>query len=222
MVVGGEVPAAGMDDEAVWTELAPRLVPREGSIRDPDAAPPTDGLGEHEHRVPRHRRIPRRARGEVEGGLERLDAASQTVRKHPVDLRERALDRLLRARQPEPPGGLHAERDRNRLVVGEHQRRQAIARPDAIAAADPSLTLDRNPEVLERLDVPANRPRVDLELVRDLAACDQGFRLQELEELEKPRRGCQHGRSRPQIEGLTRPISAIASRSEWTTTGGTT
>src|SRR5262245_15057019 len=123
-----------------------------------------------------------------------------------MDLCERALDRLLRAGQPEPPRRLHAERDGDRLVVGEHQRRQPIARADSVAPSDAALAFYRDPELLQRLDVAPNRARVDLELIRDLPPRDEGFRLEKLEELEKPGGRCEHDRSTAQIEGLIRPI----------------
>ena len=128
MVVGGQVPPPRVDDEAVWAQLAPGFVTRERAVRHADPLPPPDGVGEHEHRVPRHRRLPRRAGGEVERRLERLHTSAQPVGQNAVDLRERALDRFLRTGQPEPSRGLDAERDGDRLVVGEHERRKSVAR----------------------------------------------------------------------------------------------
>ena len=84
-------------------------------------------------------------RREVECRLERLDRPPQTVGQDAVDLRKRAVDRLRRAGQPEPASCLHAERDGDRLVVGEHERREPVAGTDAVPAADAALPLDRDP-----------------------------------------------------------------------------
>ena len=78
--------------------------------------------------------------------------------------------------------------------------------PDPVAPADTALALDRDAEPLQRLDVAAHRPRVDLEPVGDLAAREQRLRLQELEELQQPGGRREHARSQAQIEGRIRPI----------------
>ena len=84
------------------------------------------------------------------------------------------------------PGSDEAERDHDRLVVCEHERRQPVAGADAVAAADAALTLDRDVERLQRADVAPDRPAVDPEPVGDLAAGGERLRLQELEQLEQP------------------------------------
>src|SRR4029079_4387818 len=89
--------------------------------------------------------------------------------------------------------------------------RKRLPRRDGLAPADAALPLPRDPELLQRLDVATNRTRVDLQPIRDLPPRDQGFRLEKLEELEEPGGRCEHDRSTAQIEGLIRPIWAIAS-----------
>ena len=193
-------------------DLAARLVAGERAIRAPNPSSPPDRVGEEEHRIPADRRCRPRPRREVERRLERLHTAPQAVREDTTDLRERAFDDVVGARQPEPAGGLHAERDGDGLVVGQHERRQPIPGPDPVTAADATLTLDGDAEVLQRLDVAAHRSGIDLEPVRDLATREKRLRLEELEELEQPGRRCEHARSEAHIEGRIRPIYAIAVR----------
>ena len=65
-----------------------------------------------------------------------------------MELRERAVDRLVRGGKPEPPSREHTERDDDRFVIRQHQRRKAIPGTDPIAASDASLALDGNAQVL--------------------------------------------------------------------------
>ena len=112
-----------------------------------------------------------------------------------MDLRERALDGALGARQPQPSGRDRAERDDDRLLVGEHERRDPEARTDPVAAPHAALALDRDAELLQPGDVAPDRARVDLEPAGDLAPRRHGLRLQELEEIEQAR-----GRQKPRTE----------------------
>jgi hypothetical protein len=48
------------------------------------------------------------------------------------------------------------------------------------------LSLDGNAELLERRDVPADRPAVDPEPVGELSASDQRALLEQLQQLEQP------------------------------------
>ena len=91
-----------------------------------------------------------------------------------MELRERAVDRLVRGGKPEPPSREHTERDDDRFVIRQHQRRKSIPGTDPIAASHAPLALDGNAEVLQRLDVPAHGPRVDLEAIGDLTTGDSG------------------------------------------------
>ena len=144
------------------------------------------GVGEQERGAAGDRRRRLGRRREAERRLERLDAAADGVRQDAVDLRERAVHAV--GREPEPPGRDEPEHDRRRLVVGEHERRQPEAGPEAVAAADAALALDRDAELLQRRDVAPDRPPVDPELVGDLATRHERTRLQELEQLEEARR----------------------------------
>jgi hypothetical protein len=148
---------------------------------------------EQEHRLAGDRSAFPRCRGERQRRLERLDTAPQRVRQDAANLRERAVHRAALGVEALPLCGDEAEDDDDRLVLREHQRRQPVARPHPIAAADAALALDRDPELLERRDVAADGPAVDVELVGDLASVDQRPGLQELEEREQPCRRGEHG-----------------------------
>jgi len=161
-------------------------------VLGPDPTAPADRVGEQQHRLARNRRAGPGGARERECRLERLGAPAERVRQHAVDLRERAVDRAALAAEPIAPRGHETENDDHRLVLREHERRQPIAGPHAVTAADPTLTFDRDPELLERLDVAAHGPRIDVERSRDLSPGRQGARLEELEQLEEPGGGREH------------------------------
>ena len=95
-----------------------------------------------------------------------------------MDLRERSLDGALGARQPEATGGDRPERDDDRLLVREHERRDPEARADPVAAPHAALALDRNAELLQPSDVAPHRSRIDVEPVGDFPPGRHGLRLQ--------------------------------------------
>ena len=103
--------------------------------------------------------------------------------------------------RPRRPAASGPERDDDGLVVREHERRQAVAGTDPVAAADAALALDRDAEILERGDVAARSSPVDPEPVGDLAARDERLRLKELEQFQEPGGRREHARSEAQIEG---------------------
>jgi hypothetical protein len=103
-----------------------------------------------------------------------------------VDLRESALHRPRIRVEALASSGHQPQHDDDRFVVGEHQGREAIAGPDAIAAADSPLSLDGDPKLLEGRDVAPDRPRIDREPVGDLAPGRQRPGLEKLEQLEEP------------------------------------
>ena len=51
--------------------------------------------------------------------------------------------------EPEPRAAASPITTITDLVVAQHQRRQPVAGPEAVAAADASLALDRDAELLE-------------------------------------------------------------------------
>ena len=186
VVVGGEVPAARVDDETVRAELALRLVAGERAVADLTRRRRRIASASSRTAAASAGAAPRR-RGEAERLLERLDLAAERRREDAVDLRERAVDGVRRAVRRRAARREQPEHDRDRLLVAEHQRRQPVARADPVAAADAALSLDRDPELLQDADVAPRRARVDPEPVGDLAAGRQRPRLQQLEQLEQAR-----------------------------------
>ena len=114
-------------------------------------------------------------------GAQPRDAAGEPVRQHPGDLRERV------AGGPETAllGDHEPERDRGRLLVRQHQRRQARARPEPVATAGARLPVDRDAEVVQRDGVPPNRPLAHPECRRGRGAVDGRPGLEQLEEREQ-------------------------------------
>ena len=165
VIVRSEVPAPGVDDEAVRAELALAPLARERAVRGAHATPAPDRVGERAGAPP-----PRPARRAVAAlvnadvRLERLDLRRRSVAgRTRMDLRERALDGSASRVEPEPPRGDQPEHDHHDLVVAQHQRRQPVAGPQAIAAADAALALDRDAELLQAVDVAPHRAGVDAE-----------------------------------------------------------
>ena len=189
MVVRSEVPAPGVNDEAVRAELTLRLVALEGPVSRANPPAPPNRLRKQERGGSGDRGAFDRRR-QLEGRLERLDPAPDTLGQHAMDLGERAVG-TVRA-QPETTGRDKPEDDGRGLVVGEHERRETEARLQAIAPADAALAFDRDSELLQRRDVAADRAAVDPELVRDLTTRRQRPCLEELEELEQAGGGRTH------------------------------
>ena len=206
MVVSGEIPAARVDDEPERAQVAPRGLAGVGAVGQPHAPPAADGVGEHEDGLARDRRTGGGAGSEPERSLERLDLAAEIGRQDAVDLLQRPRGRPARGVQPEPPRGEEAEHDDDRLVVSEHERRQPVARAHSVAAADPALALDRDPQLLENGQVSAHRARVDAKAVGDLPPGHDRAGLEQLEELEEVGGRRAHASSVADIEGGNRPI----------------
>ena len=194
VVVRREVPAAGVHDEPVRTEVAPGLIARERSVRRAQPAAAPNRLGEEQNPVSGDRHAASRSGGEVERRFERLHTTPQRVRKDAVQLRQRPFDRLVRRRQPEPARGEDTERDDDGFVVRQHQRREAVARPYPIAAAHTALALHGDAQILQRGDVAPCRAAVDRELVGDLLPRGERLGLEELQQLEKPCGRGEHAR----------------------------
>ena len=136
-----------------------------------------------------HLRLDRHARGlgarERDRRLERLDPSPERRRQDAVDLLERALGMVAAGVEPEPSRRGEPDHHHHDLVVAQHQRRQPVAGPQAVAAADAPLALDRDAELLQVVDVAADGTAVDPEVVRDLAAAHDRPGLEQLEDLEQ-------------------------------------
>ena len=205
VIVSGEVPTSRVDDEAVRTDFALRLLPAERAVSGAEPAAATDRVGEQEHGSGVGGRAARRGR-EAERLLQRLDLTAERRRQHAVDLRERAVDGSRRAVGSGAARREEAEHDDDRLLVAEHQRWQPVPRPDPVPAPDAALPLDGDPEALQHADVAPHRARVDLEPAGDLAPGRERPRLEQFEQLEQARRRRGHADSQARIAGGNRPI----------------
>jgi hypothetical protein len=125
----------------------------------------------------------RRAR-EGERRLERLDPAAQRFGQNAADLRQRAVRPVGIAERKAARGG-QAQHDSCRLVLGQHQRWQAIPGAKPIAAAHATFAFDRDPEPLQRGDVAPHCAPVDVQPVAELTSGHQRFRLEDFEQLEQ-------------------------------------
>jgi len=77
-----------------------------------------------------------------------------------------------------------AQRQRQRLVLGEHQRRQVIAGPQAVA--DAGFAVDGNTRQQQITYIAIDRPRRDFEPFGKLGCRGQAPRPQMLNDLEQP------------------------------------
>ncbi len=186
VVERGEVPAPVVHDEAVRAQLASRPLARERAVRRAHAPAAPDRVGQQQCHHAADRGGARRAARETERLLQRLHLTAQRGGEHAQDLLERAVHRICLALGRETARADQAEHDRHGLVVGQHQRREAVAGADAVAAADAALPLDRDVERLQRRHVAPHGASVDLEPPRDLPAGRERLRLQDLEQLEQP------------------------------------
>jgi hypothetical protein len=100
-----------------------------------------------------------------------------------------ALDGGRRVGKAQPARGEQPERERLRLVLGEHHRRQLEPGHQSIAAVAPLLGGDGDSHLLQRRDVAAQRAPVDFQPARELRAAQLRVRLQELEDREDARGG---------------------------------
>ena len=127
-----------------------------------------------------------------------------------MDLRERLVDRIGRAVEAEPLRGDEPEHDHDRLVVAQHEGRQAVARTKPVAAPDAPLAFDGQPDRLERRDVPADRPPVDVEPVGDLGPGREWPGLKESSKSSNSRRCAVAARQSTRESGRNRPYLLVS------------
>ena len=140
--VAQEVPATVPDDERPRVDLRDPLRPGLGAVAEPHPSPVGAGL----HQGARRPGVGAGG-GPVGGGCRapayRLGLGRHRLRQRPHDLAERTADRV---------GGIagvvvtveHGHHQAERLGGAEHQRREAQAAADAVAAVRPALGLDRD------------------------------------------------------------------------------
>ena len=160
-VPGDQVPAAAEVDERVRLDLAARVGAVAASVGEAKALGVAAGRGDHRQML----RVDGRA---GDGGRDRrrpqsADTAAQVRRQDLLELDEGADRGLLDAGHGRPSGRAQPDRDRDRLVVVEQQRRHRGAGAKPVAAGRSAQRLDRIAEGAQALDVAPDRPPGHLE-----------------------------------------------------------
>ena len=99
---------------------------------------------------------------------QRVDPAAQPRRHDLHDLGERADGGLVDAGDAALGGGPQADRERDGLVVVDHERREGGAGGELVAAGDAARRIDRVAEVAQPVDVAPQGARRDPEAVGEL------------------------------------------------------
>ena len=167
VVVAGDVPAAGVEDQPVRVELAVRLLAAPGAVVQCHPLPVPGGRGQREQGA---RRRPRSGSGRRRvkprcscTAASRSASAAGSTRR--IFASARGGGGLLGG-QPDPLGDDEAEQHGHRLVVGEHQRRQLVAGVQPVAAVAAPVGGDRDAQLDQRGRVPAHGPLVHAEPCR--------------------------------------------------------
>jgi hypothetical protein len=111
--------------------------------------------------------------------LDRGDTSPQSRGQYLLDLRQGAEAGVLALAYTVDGGGPQADRDRDRLVVVEQQRRQGAAAVELVAAGSARLGVDAVAELAKPVDVAAQGPVGDAEPFGELAAGPVAMRLQQ-------------------------------------------
>ena len=184
--VAQQVPAAVPDDQRPRVDLGDPLRPGLGPVADPHPSPVGAGLDQDARRPGSGRAAARSGAGAVLPA-DRLGLGRDRLRQRPDDLAERAADRV---------GGIarvvvaveHGHHQAEGLGGAEHQRRQAQAAADPVAAVRSAHRLDRDAGLAQDADVPPGGPLRDAELVGEPVRGDPGAALDQLEGQQGPRR----------------------------------
>ena len=178
----------------MWFDQAPGFVAVPPAISEAHLLVVAAGEREHRERVGVDRRsaaVPAQRR---HVGMHSVDATSQPVGQHLLELRERAHRRFLDAFDRRAGGGAEADRDRHCFVVVEQQGREVRAGRQPVAAGNPRRGVDRVAELAEPLDVSPQRTGADLEVVGQLRPGPELVGLEQREQAQRPARRIVHVR----------------------------
>jgi hypothetical protein len=218
MVEGHHIPPRRVEDEAVGIDVAVAgdLQPR--AIRDAQPLPRPGGRAQSEQQTGARRvglRHPGRtgqlpvagriAHGEPQAGPQRGEAVRQGLRQHPDDLRLRRRGRRGLRGQPDAVGRHEPEHDGDRLVVGEHQRRQLEARQQPVAAIPAPLGGHRDAQIGQVARIAPDGALVDRQPPGEVADRHPAMGLEELEHREHPGSGGSHAEKSPSNTGRKLP-----------------
>ncbi|MFN8538071.1 MAG: hypothetical protein U0232_11420 [Thermomicrobiales bacterium] len=194
-----------MVDDAVGIEQALGLVAVARAVAQ--AHSPTEPRRRAEGRDERaHRRHVRFAEVERDRALQGDEVFAQVGRQDALDFRQCGLDRGGIGGEADPPRGEQAERQPQRLVLGEHQRRQLEVGSQAVAAVPPLLGVDRDAQVLQHGDVATHGAAVDFEARGEFRAAEATVNLQEFERGQDARRRMVHASPLPNTRAKLGPI----------------
>ena len=199
-VVGHEIPAATQRHESRRFHLPLGALAAGRGVREPQSLGVAARLrhrrqragvdGRATARPDRHRRCDGHR-------AQRLDPSPQPRRHDLRDLRQ-SPDRRFREPLDRRLGRcLQAERERDRFVVVQDQRRQGRARGELVAAVDPALRLNGISQLAQPLDVPPQGAHRDLEPLRELTARPVPMGLEQGEQSHHPQAGARHALQSP-------------------------
>jgi hypothetical protein len=190
-VPGDQIPAAAEVDERVRFDFAATVGALPASIGKAKAFGVAARGCDHRQmlrvdgRAADHRRDSRRAQG--------ADATAKVSRQHMFELDQCPHCGLLDPGHGRAGGGTEADRDRDRLVVVEQQRRHRRSGAKPVAAGGTGERLDRVAENAQPLDVSPDRPARHREPVGELGSQPVATCLEQRQELQESTRGRGHG-----------------------------
>ena len=190
-IPGDEIPAATVVDERVRLDLATAVGAGRG------CGSRSEGARESRQAAAITVRCCGSTVGPETGSVERrraqrADAAAQVRRQDLLELDEGAHGGFLDARDGCAGGGAKADRDRDRLVVIEQQRRHRASGAKPVTAGRAGQRFDGVAELAQPLDVAPDRPAGHLEALGQLVSRPIAASLEQGEQFQKPARGLAH------------------------------
>jgi hypothetical protein len=113
-------------------------------------------------------------------------------RQHLLQLDQRTHRRLLDSGHGRSGGRAEPDRDRDRLIVVEQQRRHRGSGAKPVAARGTGERLDWVAEIAQPLDVATDRPPGHRQSLGELSAGPVATRLEQRQELQQAARGLRH------------------------------
>ncbi len=169
-VEGDEVPAHPPVDESVGLDPSLGGGPGVVGVGEPDHLAVTRGRGDHREQLALDVGGAPPA-GDADGvRLQRVDPPAEPLGQHLEQLGQRPERGLLHPVDRSPAGGAQRDRDGDRLVVVEQQRRHRRAGGEAVAADRSAGGEHRVAELAQPLDVVAHRALGDAEPSGELGA----------------------------------------------------
>jgi hypothetical protein len=121
------------------------------------------------------------------------DATAKVGRQDLLELDQRPHGGLVDTDHGGAGGSAEPDRDGDRLVVVQEQRRHRRPGAEPVAAGGTGERLDRVAEIAQPFDVPPDRPARDLEPVGELRPGPVAACLEQREQLQESARGRGHG-----------------------------